>query len=144
MFPPIFSLAIADASVTAIFGTVPTRLYPFGEAPPTVAKPYAVWQSIGINPQGYLGQVPDIDFMPVQIDVYADTASSARSGAEALRDLYEQNGYVTSQREYPREPDTNLYRYQLDIDFFVPRTLYLVESGGAFLIESGGDFLIVE
>lgn len=104
----------------AIFGATP-RVYLFGKAPQGVAKPYAVWQSIGINPENYLGQIPDADFMPTQIDVYADTAEGARDGAQALRDLYQLHGYVTVQREWPREASTNLYRYQLDVDFWQSR-----------------------
>lgn len=121
MFPPVFALAFASAPVKAIFGASPVRVYPFGEAPQAVVKPYAVWQSIGINPENYMDKVPDIDFMPTQIDVYADTAASARNGAQALRDLYQQHGYVTSQREWPKEAETNLYRYQIDVDFWQPR-----------------------
>jgi hypothetical protein len=118
MFPPVFALANASAPVKAIFGISPLRIYAFGEATQATPKPYAVWQSIGISPENYLNQTPDADFMPTQIDVYADTAAVSRSGAQALRDLYQQYGYVTTQREWPREPDTNLYRYQIDIDFW--------------------------
>lgn len=121
MFPPVFALANASAAVKAVFGTSPLRIWPFGEARTDPSKPYVVWQSIGINPENYLGQVPDADFMPTQIDVYADTASAARNGAQALRDLYQLHGYVTVQREWPREVGTNLYRYQLDVDFWQPR-----------------------
>lgn len=121
MFPPVFALAAASAQVLAVFGSGPTRVYLFGEAPQGVAKPYAVWQSIGISPENHLSQIPQIDFMPTQIDVYADTAAAARNGAQVLRDLYQLHGYVSTQREWPKEPDTNLYRYQLDVDFWNPR-----------------------
>ncbi|EPN30837.1 hypothetical protein A245_45243, partial [Pseudomonas syringae pv. actinidiae ICMP 19096] len=51
MAAPIFAVCAADPAVQALLGTSPTRLYPFGEAPEGVAKPYAVWQVIGGNPE---------------------------------------------------------------------------------------------
>lgn len=125
MYPPVFTLANASASVKAVFGTNPLRIYPFGEAPakgtPAYALPYAVWQSISILPENYLSDVPDGDFMSPQVDVYAETPTAARNAAQVLRDLYQQHGYVTAMREWPREADTNLFRYQLDIEFFQER-----------------------
>lgn len=121
MYPPVFALANASVAVKAIFGTTPVRVFPFGEATQQTARPYAVWQSITILPENYLGEVPDTDQMGVQLDVYANTAAAARNGAQALRDLYQQHGYITAMREWPKEPDTNLYRYQMDIDFWQPR-----------------------
>lgn len=121
MYPPAFALAFASSAVKAIFGTTPCRIYPFGEAPAGVAKPYAVWQSITISPENYLGTAPNIDAMSVQIDVYADTAASARSGAQSLRDVYQVAHYVTAMREFPKEAETNLYRYQLEVDFWTSR-----------------------
>ncbi|MGL4711664.1 MAG: tail completion protein gp17, partial [Shewanella sp.] len=44
---PIFVVCRASTAVTDLLGTNPTRLYPFGQAPQNVAKPYAVWQVIG-------------------------------------------------------------------------------------------------
>lgn len=121
MFPPVFSIAAANAGVTAVFGSAPTRIYPFVEAPQASARPYAVWQSVAIVPENYVGTVPDIDSMACQIDVYAESAAQARSGAQAIRDALQTSAHVTAMREFPREADTNLYRYQLDVDFWVER-----------------------
>lgn len=118
MFPPVFALAAATPAVTAVFGTSPVRVYPFGEAPQSGTKPYAVWQSITILPENYIGTAPDVDSMSTQIDVYAMTATAARSGAQVLRDLYQLHGYVIAMREWPKEAETGLYRYQLDVDFW--------------------------
>ena len=63
MNPPVFSLASASTPVKAIFGTSPIRIYPFGEAPQQVNVTYAVWQSIGIVPENYLSDNPDVDSM---------------------------------------------------------------------------------
>jgi hypothetical protein len=122
MYPPVYAIANASAAVKAVFGTSPLRVWLFGESPQKgsagYAVPYMVWQSINIVPENYLGDIPDIDSMTAQIDVYAATPSSARNGAQVLRDAFQQYGYVTSMREFPREPDTNLYRYQMDVDFW--------------------------
>jgi hypothetical protein len=121
MIPPVFSIAAANSGVTALLGSNPTRLYPFGEAPQTVAKPYAVWQTVVGLPENYIGQAPDIDLHSVQVDVYADTASSALAVATALRNAYQAGHYVTSFRTWPREPETNLYRVTLEVDFWQSR-----------------------
>lgn len=121
MYPPVFALAVAAPAVTALLGTNPTRLYPFGEAPQGVTKPYAVWQLVGGVPENYLGNVPDTDSYSVQIDVYADRASTARQVAEALRDAYEPKAYVANWNGESRDPDTNNCRISFDVDFITMR-----------------------
>lgn len=121
MTPPIFATCKADSGVTALIGSNPCRLYPFGEAPQGVAKPYVVWQVISGLPENYLAQVPDIDSFSIQIDVYADTASSARATAEAIRDAIEPNAYVTSYNGEGRDSETRNYRYGFSVDWIVQR-----------------------
>lgn len=121
MYPPIFPLAVGSAAVTGLLGSNPTRLYPFGEAPQGVTKPYAVWQQVGGFPENYLGTVPDADNYTAQIDVYADTADEAVAVAEALRDVYEPHAYITNWNGDGRDEDTNNYRYSFDVDFIVIR-----------------------
>lgn len=121
MFAPIFEVCAANAGVTALIGTSPTRLYPFGEAPATVVKPYAVWQTIGGLPENYLSNRPDIDLFSIQIDVYADTAVSARAVAKAIRDAIEDQAYVTRWSGESTEPDTKLKRFSFDVDWHVHR-----------------------
>lgn len=121
MYPPIFATLVANGTVTGIFGTVPTRVYPFGEAPQEVTKPYAVWQIIGGGPENYLSQRPDIDLWSLQIDVYADTAAAARSGAEAIRDAIELQAHIVGWRGESRDPETNNYRYSFDVDWWSDR-----------------------
>lgn len=121
MFPPVFSLATASSVVLNLLGYQPTRLYLFGEAPQTVTKPYAVWQTVSGTPENYLGGLPDIDRYTVQVDVYATTASSARAVAEALRDAFEPSAHVVSWRGESRDLTTNNYRYSFDVEFHNPR-----------------------
>jgi|SRR5688572_454557 len=121
MYPPIFSVCSADSAVLALLGSNPCRLYPFGEAPQGVLKPYAVWQSVGGGPENYLNQIPDMDLWSIQVDVYADTVDSARLAAQALRDAIEPVAHITSFNGDGRDPDTNNYRYSFSVDWWVPR-----------------------
>lgn len=118
MFPPIFQVCAADAGVTAVLGTNPVRLYPFGEAPQGVQKPYAVWQTIGGLPANYINQRPDIDMFSLQLDVYGDTAASVRSAAMALRDSIEPNAHIVRWGGESRDAETNSYRYSFDVDWW--------------------------
>ena len=121
MYPPIFATCKAAAAVTALIGASPVRLYPFGEAPAGVTKPYAVWQTVGGSPENCLAGVPDMDGMTIQVDVYGTTATSSRNVAIALRDAIEPVAYVTSWRGESRDPDTNNYRWSFDVDWLIPR-----------------------
>jgi len=121
MYPPIFATCSIVSAVQTQLGTTPCRLYPFGEAPQGVAKPYAVWQTIGGSPENYIDKVPDIDAIAIQVDVYASTAASARAAATALRDAIEPVAHVTRWGGESRESDTNLYRLSFDVDWWVIR-----------------------
>lgn len=121
MYPPIFAICAAAPAVTALLGTAPTRLYPFGDAPQGVAYPYAVWQTVGGSPENYLGDRPDIDSFTLQVDVYADTGSSSRAVAVALRDAIEPHAYITHWGGESKDPDTGRYRFSFDVDWHVSR-----------------------
>lgn len=121
MYPPVFSLAVASGGVTALLGATPTRLWPFDRAPQSPTKPYVVWQQTSGVPENYLGTLPDADNFTAQIDVYADTADSARDVAEALRDAFEPSAYVTRWSGESRDSETNNYRFSFDVDFIVTR-----------------------
>jgi hypothetical protein len=121
MNPPIFQVCAADLAVTALLGTGPTRLFPFGEAPRGVTLPYATWQTIGGLPENYLAGAPDLDSFSLQIDIYASTATEARNAAKALRDAIEPVAYVTRWGGESRDPQTRHYRYSFDVDWHVQR-----------------------
>lgn len=121
MFPPVFVTAAADAAVKVALGSNPVRLYPFGEAPQGVSRPYATWQTVTGTPENYLAQRPDSDTFRAQLDVYADSATAARNAAKALRDALEPHGYVVSWNGEMRDTDTNLYRVSFDWEHLTPR-----------------------
>lgn len=121
MYPPIFATCKADASVTALIGSNPCRLYMFGEAPQDVARPYAVWQVVGGLPANYIDARPDADSFSLQIDVYAETGASARATAQAISYAIELSAHVTSWRGESRDPETKDYKSSLDVDWIVLR-----------------------
>lgn len=121
MIPPIFTICAAASGVTALLGTKPVRLFPFGEAPEKVAAPYAVWQLVGGAPENYLGTLPDLDLLPTQVDVYGDSAASVLAVAAALRTAIEPHAHITRWRGQTRDAETGRYRFSFDVDWFVPR-----------------------
>lgn len=120
MFPPIFTVCAAYAPLTALVGTDPVRVYPFGEAPRS-AVPYVTWQTIGGDPENYLGSRPDLDSFDLQLDVYAATPTQARLVAEQLRDAIEPHAYITRWSGESRDAVTKNYRYSFDVDWKVNR-----------------------
>lgn len=124
MYPPLFSTIRNVAAVKAVLGNS-VRMYPHGEAPaedsPLFAKPYAVHQMINGNPENYLAGLPDADGFTTQIDIYGDTPASVAAVAQAIRDAVEPVAYVERYAQNGRDPDTNLFRYSMDVDWIVDR-----------------------
>lgn len=121
MIAPIFKVCAASPAVTALIGSNPVRLYPFGLQDDVVAYPYVVWQSIGGEPENYLDRRPDADSYTLQVDVYADTVTSATAVATALRDAIEPHAYINRWGGQSRDPETKRYRYSFDVDWIVLR-----------------------
>lgn len=119
MIAPIFRVCAADPGVTALLGSDPTRLYPHGEAPEGVLKPYAVWQAISGSPLNYLNGLPDTDRYGLQVDVYADTAASADAVVTAMRKVVGKYAYITGFGVDVRDKDTKNYRKGFDVAWLV-------------------------
>lgn len=121
MIAPIFKVCAASPAVTALIGSNPVRLYPFSLQDDVVAYPYVVWQNISGEPENYLDRRPDADSYTLQVDVYADTVTSATAVATALRDAIEPHAYITRWGGQSRDPETKRYRYSFDVDWIVLR-----------------------
>jgi hypothetical protein len=121
MAAPIFKVCAAAPGVTALLGSLPTRLYPHGEAPEGVAKPYAVWQVISGSPLSFVSGRPQDDRYGLQVDVYADTATAADQVATAIQYAIERQSYITSFNGAPRDPVTKNYRNSFDVAWLVTR-----------------------
>jgi hypothetical protein len=118
---PIFAVCAADVGVRALLGVTSHRLYPFGEAPEGVTKPYAVWQLVTGSPENYLAGRPDLDGFTLQVDVYAVTATSARAVTDAIAHAIELKANVVSWGGESKDTATKLYRSSFDVDWLVPR-----------------------
>ena len=118
---PIFAVCAADTGVQALLGVTPHRLFPFGEAPEGVARPYAVWQLITGSPENYLAGRPDMDGFTLQVDVYATSAVAATQVTVALRDALELNANITRWGASGRDPTTKDYHRSFDIDWITLR-----------------------
>lgn len=121
MFPPIFQVCAANAAVKAALGSGPVRLFPFGEAPQNVAKPYAVWRQFGGLPENYLGQRPDLDTFRLQVDVFGTTGAAATAAAKAIRDAIELRAHITRWGSAERDPSTANYRVSFDVEWLTRR-----------------------
>jgi hypothetical protein len=123
MYPPIYPAINASAACRALMktGQSELRFYQFGLAPQPVQKPYAVWQRTFGTPYNQLANVPGMDAYTLQIDVYADSAESARSCAVAIRDAVEPLSYITNWLGESRDPDTKNYRFSMQNEWHVPR-----------------------
>lgn len=119
MTAPIFQVCAASVAVTALLGAGPTRLYPHGEAPEGTVRPYAVWQVVSGSPLNYLNCVPSTDRYGLQVDVYAETASSAEEVVVALRRVIAQHAYVTGFGIDAKDKDTHSYRKGFDVAWLV-------------------------
>jgi len=119
MTAPIFTVCVSSPAVTALLGAGPTRLYPHGEAPEGTPKPYAVWQVVSGSPINYVNGVPDTDRYGLQVDVYADTASSADAVVTVMRKALAQHAYITGFGVDTRDEDTHNYRKGFDVAWLV-------------------------
>lgn len=119
MTAPIFQVCAASLAVTALLGTGPTRLYPHGEAPEGVERPYAVWQVVSGSPINFLNCVPSTDRYGLQVDVYAETVSTADEVVSALRRVIAQHAYITGFGVDARDKDTLSYRKGFDVAWLV-------------------------
>lgn len=119
-FAPVFEAAKASSEVVTSLGN-PPRLYPFGEAPPKVAKPYAVCRNVGGRPENYLTNTPDIDNFIIQVDVYGASDVSVHAAAKALVEAFETLANVTRWNGEGRDPETKNYTFSFTLDWFVNR-----------------------
>lgn len=118
MLPPIYPILSANTAVKNIAGT---RIYPHGDAPQGVARPYVTWFLVSDTPENNLSELPDIDRQAVQIDVWADSGAAAVQLAGAVRDAMEPHAHVTNIALNGREPETGLYRFAIQLDYWLSR-----------------------
>ena len=112
---------IAQTITPAVFGSSPLRFWSFGEAPQpkqgaATDYPYAVWQHIIGLPYNALSCPPSLAQHTIQIDIYAKSPQAAVECLDATFAAFADAGTVNSVQNWPREAQTNLYRYTLEVD----------------------------
>lgn len=120
---PIFTLLAANASITALVGTNPVRVWE-DTVPDDLAdqRPYIVWGTVGGAPENYMGDLPGIDSARLQVDVYSTTKAQARALAKLVRNTLESSMHMIGTPISLYEPDTKLHRYLLEFQIWQNRT----------------------
>lgn len=119
---PIFQITSADAELSLLLDSDGIfRLFMFGMAPQNVERPYAVWQLISGSPQNYISGRPDTEAHTLQIDVYAKTASEARTVLGSLERALEVHCHVRRYNGESRDTETKDYRASMDVDWITYR-----------------------
>lgn len=121
MNPDLFPILMASSAVTALLGTTPLKVYPWGRAPQNVQVPYAVYGVYNGNPENYLDTIPDIDNKGTQVDIYDDDPLRCEQIATAIRDAVEPFAHMTSFSTPDRESETDYYSCRLEFDFWENR-----------------------
>lgn len=121
MIPPVFTILYASTPVKTLLGSSPLRVFPWGEAPENVTKPYATYIVFSGEPENTLGEAPELDNLRTQIDIWAETVSSCVSVSEAVRDALEPSAHMTSFSSSSPDIETKLFHQRLDFDFFETR-----------------------
>lgn len=116
----IFPLVSAAIDARTYLGNGPVRFYEFGTAPQgDNGNTYATWQVITGTPDNLLDRRPDVDFVTVQIDVWASTTGHARAAASAIRDALEDEADITGWRTGDQDAETGMHRFMLNASFIL-------------------------
>lgn len=121
MIPPIFQILSDDPAVTGFLGSNPLRIFPFSEAPENSLYPYATYTVIFGEPDNSLNDIPLIDKLNTQVDIWGSSAASVLDTAAAVRDALEPHAHMVGTGSMEREPETKSYRVRLEFDFFTER-----------------------
>jgi hypothetical protein len=117
----LFQTLKNNSTVTALLGTNPVRVFPWGSAAPKSARPYATYAIYNALPENYLDTVPDIDNQGTQIDIWADTVQSCDAVFIAIRDALEPIAHMLNYRGAERDEATQLFHARMEFDFWEPR-----------------------
>lgn len=120
---PIFEALAVDTSLQTLLGGAEFRCYQFGEAPQACKTPFVVWQLVNGEPINALNELPTMDFLEIQVDVYGPEhePAVARECAAFVRDALEPHGHIVHWIGESRDPDTREYRVAFEMDWFLDR-----------------------
>lgn len=121
--PPIFTLLSAAASVTAIVGTNPVRVWPGGIIPQDSLLPAICWQVVGGVPDNLLNGRTPVDNQRLQVSCWGkpDDAVTPYDLAEKARYAMELAGYCITPLMSDYDSESKRYRTFFDFSFWVGR-----------------------
>lgn len=118
MFPNVYALLRADATVLAMVGD---RIGRHGSVPQDTATPYITWFVVADAPHNTLGEPPGSDFNSVEIDCWSDNDAEVVALARAVRAVLDAAGHHNRVVVDTRETDTKLYRVGIETDLITQR-----------------------
>lgn len=118
MLPPIFQTLTSSSLITDIVGT---KVFPYGDAPQDITRPYVTWHIVSGVPQNSLSEVPDIDNISIQVDCWHPVAAGLEELATAVRNRIEPYAHMTNIPLNDRDRETRLYRMTLQFDWWLNR-----------------------
>lgn len=118
MLPPIYNILSTDPAVAAVVGA---RIYPHGEAPQHVTRPYVTWYLVASVPENELGGAPDIDKASLQVDCWDLTSVGVMQLAQVVRDALQPHCVLTAFLLDQRDTETRLYRFAIQADYLLAR-----------------------
>lgn len=121
VLPSIFNTIKNTPGVTTYIGTNPTRFYPWSSAPQNPTKPYVTYGVFNGNPENYVTNVPDIDNMGTQVDIWSDDPEECADIFTALRTALEPLGHMINFQSITRDAETQLYNIRMEFDFWESR-----------------------
>jgi len=122
MTPPVFALLNASAAVKALIGASPMRCWEdVAPQESTPLRPYIVWSVVGGTPENYLDQVPTMDSGRVRLGVWSNSVTERRTLANAVIAAIEPSAYMVGIPVGTYEPETKLFGYWIDFQFWVAR-----------------------
>lgn len=117
MIPAVYPLLTGDAAVSAIVGN---RVYQT-EAPEPVIRPYVVFSLPSSVPLNTLSCNPEMDDQRIQVDCWSESQTESRQLGEAVRNALETVTHIVLGPWADRDPDTKMFRWSMDAEFFEPR-----------------------
>jgi len=136
MIAPIYGYL----NVAAVNAFVSGRIYGFGQAPQSPAKPYITWQVVSGVPSNYHDRAPTVDRQRIQVDIWSDDQSETLSLGTAVRTEMDKHGHQLNQLGPEVDDETYTNRLMLDYAVWVTRSSSPAGTPSAFTDEYTSEF----
>jgi hypothetical protein len=118
MMPPVYELLRDSAAVVTIVGD---RIGAHGDIQQPATRPYITWQVVSGAAESGIDDLPDIDFVQVQVNCWHQTDAGVRALVQAVREALEPYARVASYPVDQREVETRLYWIAIQFDWWLHR-----------------------